>query len=311
MLGVAKGADEKEIKAAYRKLARKYHPDVNPGNAEAEAKFKEVGEAYDVLSDTDKKTTYDRYGSDWENVAANPQPEYAQGDGFESIFEHLFTNMGSQSPFTQGRGRTVAAQDIERILEVSLEEIDKGTTRTLTYRTEDACKHCRGSGTVLLKTGERGPCPDCRGTGTIPTPRRVEVKIPVGISAGKKLRVSGRGVTGTNGKAGDLYVIIKELEHSHFKRIGDDLEVEVQVSYLDAALGGEIKVPTLRSSGSMRIQAGTQTGQVFRLKEQGISKLKGGRGDLLARVKISVPKTLSPEQTSLLKQLRALEEVRA
>ena len=318
ILGVSKKADEKEIKTAYRKLARKYHPDVNPNNAEAEAKFKEIGEAYDVLSDPEKRKMYDAYGSQWENVQAgrggggggySPGGRTSGGGGFETIFEEIFQNFGGGG---MGMNRGIPPQDLEKSVDVTLQEIDEGTKRTLSYRTEDACKHCRGTGYVLLKTGrEKSACPDCHGSGVIPNHRKVEVKIPAGIQDGKKLRVPGRGITGSNGKSGDLYVIIREVADSKFKRKGDDLEVEVPINYLDAAIGGSTKVPTLRSSVDLRIPAGSQSGQLMRLKGQGLAKLGGGRGDLHVRLKITVPKTLDPKEKHLLEQIRDILEVNA
>ncbi len=321
-LGVTKGADDKEIKAAYRKLARKYHPDVNPNKAEAEAKFKEISEAYTVLSDPEKRKMYDRFGSDWEaahsgggGYAGGPQPggggfDFGDaGTGFESIFQQFFQGFGGETPFGGMRQRGVPPRDVERQIDLTLEEIDSGTRRTLTFQADDACSQCNGTGQVRL-ANQQGPavCPTCRGGATVPSPRRVEVKIPAGISDGKKLRVPGRGAKGANGKAGDLFVVVHEVPHPTFKRKGEDLEVEVAVPYTVAALGGEISVPTLRSKVSMRIPEGSQSGQVFRLASQGISKLSGGRGNLMARLKIMVPKKLTDRERKLLRELASLSE---
>lgn len=304
VLGVPRGADEKEIKTAYRKLARKYHPDVNPNDKTAEARFKEISEAYDVLGDEEKRKLYDQYGSNWEHVAAGGHvgpnvedmggfhiPGGAGGFGdFGSLFEQMFAG-------ARGGGGRVGVdfrdfeqhqpKDVEKVVEVSLEEIDSGTKRTLTYQTMDAQ---RTKGEVA----------------TVPTTKKVEVTVPAGIQDGKKLRVPGKGQAGANGKAGDLYVVIRWAQHPKFTVVNDNLEVEVPVNYVTAALGGEITVPTLRSNLTMKIPAGTQSGQTFRLGGQGITKLGGARGDLMARVKITVPKPLSDKERSLLEEIQKL-----
>jgi len=305
-LGVSRKADEKEIKSAYRKLARKYHPDVNPGDKSAETKSKEVSEAHSVLSDPEKRALYDQYGEHWENAghfAGGPGGgapggyeyhfEGPGGGGFESIFSQFFGGFGGGG----GRGgggidfehlNAAQPRDVEKTIEVPLEEIDSGTKRTLTYQTMDA-----------QRTRD--------GISTVPTTKKVEVTIPAGIADGKKLRVPGKGGAGANGKAGDLYVTVKWAPHGKFKLVEDHLEVEVSVPFTVAALGGEIRVPTLRSNVTMKIPEGTQSGQVFRLGGQGITRLNGGRGDLMARIKITVPKKPSEKQRDLLKQLAELE----
>lgn len=353
-LGVARGADEKEIKSAYRKLARKFHPDVNPNDKTAEAKFKEVSEAYEVLGDAEKRKMYDQFGSNWEH-AQNFSGGGGQGvnfdfggagggQGFETIFEQIFHGMGNQGgdfDYPQQR-QGVAPRDLEKPVELTLEEIDSGTKRTLTYQSMDACKSCEGSGSVQLRTAHTCPvcggtgrvkgmfgmqqvcqgcggngqtnaevCPTCRGSGTMATTKKVEVTIPAGISDGKKLRVPGKGVMGSNGRSGDLYVIIKEIPHEKFRRVGENLEVDVEAPYTAAALGGEIKVSTLRNTVSMKIPAGSQSGQTFRLAGQGITRLGGKRGDLMAKLKITVPKTLSDKERKLLQELAELQTVKA
>jgi DnaJ-class molecular chaperone len=312
ILGVPRNADQKDIKAAYRKLARKYHPDVNPNDKSAEGKFKEVSQAHDVLGDPEKRKLYDQYGENWEQAQhfSGAQGQHGgQSDmdfgnfrvggdaGFESIFDQIFgggvrvgrsgTGAVDFDMFQEG-----APKDVEKVVEVSLEEIDKGSKRTLTYQTMDA---------------HRTP----NGISTIPSTKKVEVTIPAGIPDGKKLRVPSKGVAGANGKAGDLYVVVKWAPHDQFRVESDHLETEVPVPYTTAALGGEVRIPTLRGSVSMKIPAGTQSGQIFRLGGQGITRLGGQRGDLMAKIKITVPKKASDKEKELLKQLADLEKVSA
>jgi molecular chaperone DnaJ len=328
VLGVSKGSDAKEIKASYRKLARKYHPDVNPNDKAAEAKFKEVSEAYEVLSNPEKRKLYDQFGSNWEHAqnfnfgrsGANgggggggfdfnfdPRATGSAG-GFESIFESIFQNFGG-GRYDEEYGAGAASADVEKTVELTLEEIDSGTVRSLTYQTPDACKTCDGMG-VIQTRGVRNlnTCPTCKGTGSVPATKKVEVKIPAGITDGKKLRVPGKGAAGSGGRSGDLYVVIKETPHPRFKRVGENLEVEVDVPFTTAALGGEVRVPTLHGSVTMKVPEGTQTGQTFRLGGKGISKLGGGgKSHLLAKAKITVPKKLSEHERRLLNELAELQ----
>jgi len=344
-LGVPRSADEKEIKSAYRKLARKYHPDVNPNDKTSEAKFKEVSEAYEVLSDPEKRKAYDQFGANWEHMqnyggggeGADFGFNIPGGEGgFGNIFEQLFQNIGQETMHQQRASTT--ARDIEKTVEVTLEEVDTGTKRSLSYQSLDACKSCDGRGVVHLRSSRRcgtcggtgklrgllgmtqicnechgtgvsatEKCPSCKGEGGAPTNKKVEVTIPAGISDGKKLRIPGKGVIGSGHRAGDLYVVIKLIPHPVFKLNGDNLEVEVEVPYTLAALGGEISVPTLRSKVKMRIPEGTQSGQTFRLSGQGLSKLGGQRGNLMARIKITVPKKLSDQERRLLSELASME----
>lgn len=338
ILGVSRNADQKEIKAAYRRLARKYHPDVNPNNGEAAEKFKEISEAYEVLSDEKKRRLYDMYGSQWE--AAERMGEEFRGGaesfwfdfgspgGFESLFETLLGERGDVSQ------KPAVPRDVEQVVELSLEEIDSGTTRTFVYRVEDACSKCdgtgysrgttprtcprcggtgrirsllglsqkcsfcMGSGTTYLET-----CSLCKGSGSQLGTRRIEVKIPPGIAEGARLRVPGGGSQGAGGRRGDLYVLIREKPHPRFKRQGDDLLMEHEVDYTIAALGGTTQVPTLRGSVEMKVPPGTQAGQTFRLANQGLPRKNGGRGNLLVKIKITVPKTLSAEERRLLEQI--------
>ncbi|MBS1716254.1 MAG: DnaJ domain-containing protein [Armatimonadetes bacterium] len=301
ILGVPRNADEKEIKAAYRRLARKFHPDVNPNDKTAEARFKEIGEAHSVLSDPEKRKLYDQFGGNWEAMqhaqtgGGGMDPNMGAhfdfgGGGFESIFEQLFSGGRKGPGFNFDDMMAGEPKDVEKAVEIPLEEIDSGTKRTLTYQTMDQ---------VRMQGG----------ISTVPTTKKVEITIPAGISDGKKLRAPGKGVAGINGKAGDLYVVVKWAKHSQFKPVEDHLEVEVDVPFTTAALGGEIRVPTLRGSLKMKIPEGAQSGQVFRLAGQGISRLNRGRGDLMAKIKITVPKKLSQVQRKMLEEFRKIEEI--
>lgn len=347
ILGVPKNADEKTIKSAYRKLARKYHPDVNPGDKSAEAQFKEVSAAYEVLSDPEKRKLYDRYGANWE-AARNMGGEGPMGGGdfdfgnmggFGGFFDQFFG--GGSGSSHEERPRAAAPRDVELSVEVTLEEVDTGGKRTLNYSTQDACKSCDGTGFVRVRTSQpcaacggagqqRGmfgmttvcqvcggtgtssleKCPTCAGKAVLPTQRKVEVKIPAGISDGQKLRVPGGGARGANGRNGDLFILIKEAPHSKFKRIGSDLEVEVEVPFTKVALGGEVKIPTLSGQVMMKIPECTQSGQKFRLSGQGLKNRKGEKGSLIVRIKVGMPKQLQSEQRKLLKQLEATMEVK-
>ena len=293
-LGVSKTASEKEIKSAYRKLARKWHPDVNPGSKAAEDRFKEISEANEVLSDKEKRTKFDQFGDQWEaysHAGAAPQgsPGGAPGNGYRveygggapgnlnDLFASLFGGMDGRQP--GGRPAPQRGQDIKAELSIRLEHAFHGVTRSLT---------------LTVPGGET---------------RRVEVKVPAGIADGQKLRLAGQGASGSGG-AGDLQLTIRVAPHSTFERKGDDLSVEVPMPYFRAALGADLSVPTLSGGRlTVKLPAGSQGGQALRLAGQGMPQLKGGgRGDLYARIKVTVPKTLTERQRELLAELAALEE---
>jgi molecular chaperone DnaJ/curved DNA-binding protein len=324
ILGVEKSASEKQIKDAYRRLARKHHPDVNPGDKAAEEKFKEVSEAYEVLSDTDKRKKYDQFGDQWRMYsemgggngtypggasgfpggAGGFRVEFGGADGLEDLLSSLFgadMGMGAGGPGRGGRrysgGDPFAGmrqapqrgQDAEASVTVSLEDAYHGTTRSLNISTP---------GRYNLDTGRNEE-----------SNRRVEVKIPAGVADGQKIRLSGQGGQGPGG-AGDLYLIVNVAPHPAYERKGDDLYVDVPVPYTAAALGGEAKVPTIKGTRlTMTVPPGTQSGQAFRLGGQGMPKLRGGgHGDLYARVKVTVPKTLTPREKELMTELAALRK---
>ena len=272
VLGVGRGAVEKEVKQAYRRLARRWHPDVNPGNKEAEARFKEINEAYEVLSDAEKRRRYDQGGEAWQPFPGTTpyQPGATTtsetGDVGQEIFERLFQDLG------RGRGRRARkGQDIDFPVEVTLEEAFHGTRR-------------------VIQT---------------PRGRRLEVKIPAGVDSGSRVRVAGEG--GPGNPPGDLYLVVALRPHESFVRQGDDLSVEVPVPLLAAVLGGEIEVPNLKGRVALRVPPETQNGVVFRLTGQGMPHLGDtSRGDLLARVRVVLPTHLTPRERDLFQQLRSL-----
>lgn len=314
ILGVKRGASEKEIKQAYRRLARKYHPDVNPGDPTAEGRFKEINEAYEVLSDPEKRKKYDQFGENWQHAEqfarareqAGPQwgggPSFDFGDlggGFSDILESLFRGgAGARRARRPQRG-----QDLEQRVEVTLEEAFSGTTRTLETRNPEPCNACGGLGRI-----QGIPCGTCAGSGRVLRPRRLAVKIPPGVKEGSRVRIAGEGGMGYGGgPKGDLYLVVSVKPHERFERKGDDLYLEVPVPLVDVMLGGEIEVPTLRGKLVLKIPPETQNGKVFRLAGQGMPHLdRDGRGDLFAKVKVVLPSKLSERERSLFQELKSL-----
>jgi molecular chaperone DnaJ len=344
-LGVPKNASADEIKKAYRKLARQHHPDANPGDEAAEAKFKEVQTAYDVLSDAEKRKRYDAYGSANGRMGGAPGgggPQFADFD-LSDLFGGLFGGGGGG-----GFGRTRAPQpergaDLQTEVHVSFEDSLKGVQVPVRANLETACHTCGGSGAepgtapiVCPECGGRGivsdsqglfslshPCPRCRGNGTVieqpchtcrgsgreRVQKTFQVKIPAGAKDGTKIRLKGRGEQGRNGgPAGDLYVVARVADSPVYERRGADLVVDVPLSYADAALGASVEVPTPEGPISLKVPAGSQHGKLLKVKGRGAPKLKGGgKGDLLARLKLNVPEKLSKEERELLEQLRKVK----
>ena len=334
VLGVSRTADEQEIKSAYRKLAVKFHPDKNPGDAAAEEKFKEAAEAYSVLSDQDQRRRYDRFGH--AGVSSSAGAGGWGAPGFGDVF-------GARS----GSGRRAnAAQrgaDLRYDLEISLEDAAAGMTAQLRIPRLETCDKCKGSGAAegtqpetcqtcsgagqvryqqgffsvartcgtCRGTGRivKTPCEACKGAGRVEREKAMEVKIPAGVETGSRLRVAGEGESGTQGgSAGDLYVVIHVSEHEHFERQGSNLYSSVPITFAQAALGSELSVQTLGGQQQVKIPAGTQTGTVFRLKGHGMPVLGGrGRGDLFVAVTVVTPTTLTREQRRLLEQLAEVE----
>jgi DnaJ-class molecular chaperone len=320
VLGVPRGASEKEIRAAYRKLARKHHPDVNPNDKAAEARFKEMNAANDVLSDPDKRKKYDKYGDRWEMADQMDEAQRRQSAGawgrnggpgggaetlgdFGSIFDNLFRR---ERGGPRGQAANRRGQDIETPVEVSLEEAFHGTTRTLNLQSPETCKTCGGSGEVAGAI-----CHMCEGMGQVTRTRRLEVKVPGGVKTGSRVRVAGEGRAGLGGgSAGDLYLVVTVLSHSRFERKGDDLYLDVNVFYADAVLGGEVAVATMDGRVALRIPELTQNGRQIRLAGKGMPVLgKGGaKGDLIVRVRVQLPEQLAPEEREHFETLRKLHE---
>ena len=323
ILGVERTADEKTIKSAYRKLARKYHPDVNKGKDE---RFKEVAEAYEVLSDPEKRRRYDTLGPDWQRYAQQgaPRPgqpggggfhvEYGDASDFSDFFRTIFGDMGARGgggggfqdifgeAFQRGgpRGRR-RGQDVQANVEISLDEAFNGARKTFTLELEEPCATCQGSGNVGGK-----PCATCHGTGWQRARRDVDVRIPAGVRTGQKVRVSGEGGGGTGGP-GDLYLMVSVAPHPQFERKGDDLAYSLPITAPEAGLGATIEVPTLRGKVSMKVPPSTSSGRTFRLRGYGMPHLKGGgAGDQLVTVKIMMPAELTPAERELYERLKAL-----
>jgi molecular chaperone DnaJ len=342
VLGLKKGANDDEIKKAFRQMARKNHPDVNKDDPEAETRFKEINEAYQVLSDPQKRAAYDHYGHAGTDPNFNPGGGGGFGDfGFEGmgdIFDMFFGGGGTR----RRRSGPEQGADLRFDMKITFEEAAFGATKTVEIpRTENCpechgnrakpgtpintCSVCKGTGQVQVSqntpfgrfmnvhtcencSGEgktfQTPCPTCNGRGRVRRTREIEVKIPAGVDSGSRLRVPGEGEAGLRGgSSGDLYVLLTVKPHPLFQRHGDDVISEAEVGLAQAALGTTITVPTLDGEVEVKIPEGTQTGTAFRLKGKGITHLRGhGRGDHHLRVKVAVPTKLSREQREALRK---------
>lgn len=318
ILGVSRNASEKEIKQAFRRLARKYHPDVNPGDKSAEERFKQVSEAYEVLSDKEKRKKYDQFGDQWQYAdqfaggRGTPFHGFDFGDLFDNGATYTYTSSGGFDSLLDELlyGRSTRARrpqprrgrDIEHPVEITLEEAFSGTSRLLSLQDEEVCATCHGSGRI-----QNALCSVCKGRGTISRTKRLEVKIPAGVKTGSRVRIAGKGGEGYGGARGDLYLVITVQPHPLFQRQGDDLLVNADVPLTTAVLGGEVKIATLKGQLELKIPPETQNGKVFRLAGQGMPILgKNSRGDLKVRVNVVLPTNLSLEEKELFRKLRQL-----
>jgi molecular chaperone DnaJ len=324
VLGINRKATEKEIKAAYRRLARQYHPDVNPNNKASEEKFKEVNEAHEVLADPEKRKKYDQYGDKWQygdqmaeaarqqgassgwnfgQQSGGPQSFTFEEDDLGSIFGDILGGRAGGGARRRAT-RVRRGQDIEYPVEVTLEEAYSGALRNLSLQSEAPCTACRGSGRI-----QNLPCSVCRGSGAVPQVKRLEVKIPAGVNSGSRVRIAGKGEAGqSGGEAGDLYLVISVQPHNLFQRKEDDLFVDIPIPLTTAILGGEVQVPTLKGTKlALRIPPETQNERIFRLAGQGMPHLGDAmRGDLLAAVKVVLPSELTAQEKELFKKLKEL-----
>jgi molecular chaperone DnaJ len=343
VLGVSRTVDAAELKKRYRKLAIQFHPDKNPGNKEAEEKFKEASEAYEVLSDAKKRQIYDQYGHKGLDGSS-----FSSAGGFEDIFSSFGDVFEDFFGFGGGgrRGRQRAPRkgaDLRYDLTIEFMEAAFGTEKELTIPRNQTCSTCKGSGckdgtepeicSTCKGTGQyiqsqgfftvkstcpscrgqgkmiKSPCSDCHGSGLKKIERKVSVKIPAGVDSGSKLRLTGEGEAGPEGTPpGDLYVFINVKHHKYFQRSENDILCLIEISFAQAALGAKIKVETLTGEETLKIPAGTQYGETFRLRGEGIASLRTGRrGDQIIQVEVKIPKKLNKKQEKLLKEYESID----
>ncbi len=337
VLGVSKDASAADIKKAFRRLAMKYHPDRNPGDEEAEAKFKEARAAYDVLSDDQKRAAYDRYGHAGVDGSAGGFGGGAGASNFSDIFEDIFGDIFGGGGGGRGQ-RAYRGSDLQYNLDLTLEEAVFGTEVKIRIPTTVSCEACDGSGAepgtspetcptcngvgqVRIQQGffsvqqtcprcegsgkiVSSPCKSCHGKGRVQEQNTLDVKIPAGVDSGDRIRLAGQGEAGMNGgPPGDLYVQVRVKPHKLFRRDGSDLHCEVPVSFATAALGGDLEVPSLDGRVKLKVPAETQTGKQFRVSGKGVKSVHGGGvGDLICRVVVETPINLTKEQKQLLRQ---------
>ena len=326
-LGVQRSAAEDEIKRAYRKLARKFHPDVNPGDKSAEDKFKEINEAYEVLSDPEKRKRYDQLGPNWKAGADfTPPPgqgaqqyefrdfgdiftESRGGRGFSDFFESLFGGGGtSRGASRAGPGFALRGQDVEADISLSLEDLHRGAHSTLSFQVTEPCPTCDGTGET-----NGSLCPGCRGSGLVVKPKSLEVNVPSGLREGSTVRLAGQGEPGANGgPPGDLFLHVRVQPHPFFTVIGDDdIQIELPVAPWEAALGAKVNVSTLEGPVEMKVPAGAQGGQRLRLRGQGLAKRRGGRGDQYCKLKIVNPPSPTAAEKELFEKLASASQFNA
>ncbi|HXJ61716.1 MAG TPA: J domain-containing protein [Verrucomicrobiae bacterium] len=320
-LGVARGATEDEIRKAFRKLARQYHPDVAKNKAQAEEKFKEINEAYEVLSDPEKRKRYDALGANWKQGAEfHPPPGWEsfgrgrrgggpggaggpvefefEGTGFSDFFEQLFGQRGRRGSVFEQADLSEQGRDLEADILVTLEESLRGSVRSISMRRAVVCPRCHGTG----KSG-RNTCPACGGSGHTLSNEVHQVKIPPGVTDGQRLRVSGKGESGTGGgPPGDLYLTIRLAGHPEFRVEDHDLVYELELAPWEAVLGANVAVPTLEGSVNIKIPPGTQNGQRLRVRGRGLGK-ESARGDLFVIAQIQVPERINDSERALWERL--------
>ena len=346
VLGVEKTATPVEIKRAYRRMAIKYHPDKNPGNKEAEAKFKECAEAYEVLSDAEKRKQYDQYGH--EGLRGTGMHDFSRMNvedifsmfGFDDFFGSVFGGGGRRAG---RRGGPVRGYDLETGVELTLDEVAHGAEKTIEFTRQDRCPECNGSGAapgtqpvrcpVCGGTGQvakgggffqmvstcpqcqgtgqvvTNPCPKCQGSGRVPKRRTVTIKIPAGVHEGQGIRVAGEGEPGRDGGPnGDLYCYVRIRPHEFLERDGNNLVAVVPISFTQAALGATIDVPSLNGTRQLKVPPGTQYGSLFRIRGQGLPDVRTGRtGDQIVQVAIETPANLNERQEQLLREFAQTE----
>jgi curved DNA-binding protein len=316
-LGVERTASHDDIRKAFRKLARQYHPDVAKDKKHAEEKFKEINEAYEVLGDPDKRKKYDNLGADWKSgfrpeAGAGGQPYQSynwrggspnegfefSGTGFSDFFEQFFGGrFNDESRFAHQE--TEKGQDVEGVLMVTLEEAMRGGIRAISLRRNTACRDCNGTGVK-----GRSACPTCGGTGQVSVTETHKVKIPAGVRDGQRLRISGRGEPGVNGgPPGDLYLRVRLASHPDFRVEGGDLYYDLDLAPWEAALGAKVSIPTLNGPVNIKIPSGTQTGQRLRIKSSGMPSPSGEKGDLYVVARVQMPKESSDREKELWEQL--------
>ena len=355
VLGVNKGASADDIKRAYRRMAMKYHPDKNPNNKEAEAKFKECAEAYEILSDSAKRQKYDQFGHEGLRGMGMRDYSHMNWQDIGSIFEDIFGGGGFGDIFGGGGGgrggrsaRSGIAKgyDLETTVDLTLSEVAKGAEKTIEFTRKDICGECKGSGSAkgsspgkcstcggsgqVAQAGMGGffqmvstcpkcrgagqvitnPCKKCKGTGRVPKKRVVKIKMPAGVHEGQGIRVTGEGEPGmAGGPRGDLYCYVRIAEHPFLQRDGSNLIATVPVSFTQAALGGTVLVPSLDGKKDLKIPAGTQHGDIFRIRGQGLPDITSrGKGDELVKILVEIPKKMNKQQQEFLQQFAETED---
>lgn len=340
ILGVDRSSDDKDVKKAYRRLAMKFHPDRNPDDSNAEEKFKEATEAYEILSDSQKRAAYDQYGHAGVSQNASGGGGFSGGGNFSDIFGDVFGDIFGGSG-GGGRSRSSRGADLRYTLDLDLEDAVKGTKVKIKvpshvnckpcsgtgaakgakpetcgtchgagqvrmqqgfFSVQQTCPHCRGQGKII-----KNPCSSCHGSGVIEEQKTLSVKVPAGVDTGDRIRLAGEGEAGAQGgSSGDLYVQVSVKEHPIFVRDGKNLYCDVPITIVDATLGGELEVPTLDGRVKLKIPQETQTGKLFRLRGKGVTPVRGGSaGDLMCRVIIETPVNLTKKQKDLLREFQS------